>query len=145
MDTVKSVNNLQEHESGVRKLVSEAHNLNYKPLKNFEEAKEYNDAYMIMEGDDGGQIYLSIPIKFIKCNYETLKKLLKYLDNIAWPENQDDMAKIFFERLNEGDVIIGGMGGGLATNSLWLHDKFANIRNKIEKILIGEKDQESFI
>lgn len=135
----QNINVIPEHESPVRSIVSKAHGTSYKPIKNFEDAKRYNDSYMIMEGDFGGQIYLSIPVKLIKCDYEILKNLLKYLDKIAWECNKGEGSGIYFERKKSGEGITGGMGGGVALNSLWIHNKFSKIKNKILDVLSGKK------
>ncbi|MBU2476687.1 hypothetical protein KKG83_04410 [Candidatus Micrarchaeota archaeon] len=128
-----------EHESPVRKIVSQAQNTDYKPIKTFEEAKKFDDSYLIMEGDYGGQIYLSTPVKLIKCDIKTLEKLLKELDKIAWDCNEGMGCGIYFERKKVGEGIWGGMGGGIALNELWVHEEFKDIKGKILNIL-NEKE-----
>lgn len=135
----QNVNVIPEHESPVRSIVSKSHGTPYKPIKNFEEAKKYNDSYMIMEGDWGGQIYLSISVKFIKCDYEILKNLLKDLDKIAWECNKGEGSGIYFERKKAGEGITGGMGGGAAIDELWVHKEFIDIKEKILGVIKGNR------
>ena len=71
------------HHSALRQMIAEANGLAYEPLKNFNEAKAVEDAVMIMEGDDGGQIYLVCPIRLVRCEEENLYKLLAELDKFA--------------------------------------------------------------
>lgn len=65
MTKIAKLKSIPEHQSAVRNMVSESHGLDYKPLKDLEEAKEYDDAYIIMEGDWGGQIYLVAPVRLV--------------------------------------------------------------------------------
>ena len=130
---------IPDHESAVRRMVSEAHNISYVPIKDFEEAKKYDNSYMMMEGDWGGQIYLSIPVKQVKCDYETLKKLLMELDKIAWDCNEGEGCDIYFERKESDEGIVGGMGGGMATDCLWVHEEFNKIKEKIQNVLDGKR------
>ena len=73
----KKKNVIPRHESPVRRIVSDADNLPYYPLKDLQEARNYDDAVMIFEGDTGGQIYLVCPVIMIKCSMKTLKRLLR--------------------------------------------------------------------
>ncbi|WP_307215224.1 hypothetical protein [Paenibacillus tundrae] len=79
-------------------------------IDSFKKALDTPDAYVIMEGDDGGQIYLSCPMKLVKCSEETLHILLKDLDTIAWDCNEGEGQGLFYEKLFPGDGISGGMG-----------------------------------
>jgi hypothetical protein len=93
---------LSEHESGVRSMVSEATGLRYLPLRSLEEAKSFSDGTVILEGDDGGQIYLVCPASMVSCSLSSLQNLLTDLDDIAWPGNDPNSASIFFERCATG-------------------------------------------
>jgi len=135
----KKIRKIPEHESGVRRIMSEMQGIDYHPLKSFEEAKQYDDAYVIMEGDWGGQIYLSIPAKQIMCSYETLKSLLSEIDKHEWKHNDGEGIGIYFERKKAGEGISGGMGGGLALEGLWVHDDIKGIEKKILDVLNGNK------
>jgi len=136
-------NSIPEHHSPVRHILNEAHgNSNNGFLGNFNLAKETPNAYVIMEGDWGGQIYLVCPIKMIKCDEEQLKKLLLDLDSIAWPGN-DGGYGIYYEKHNPGDIIAGGMGGGIATETLWVHDEFKEkkLKEQIFEVISGERKE----
>jgi hypothetical protein len=128
------------HESSVRRVVSDAHNLPYYPLKDIQEARKYEDAIMVFEGDTGGQIYLVCPVQMVNCSSETLRKLLLYLDEIAWPNSDDSERGIFFERKKVGEIIIGGMGGGRVEQDLWVHDEFKHMKGKIKNVITGKVD-----
>jgi hypothetical protein len=107
----------------------------YKPLKNFNEAIKQDNSYMIMEGDWGGQIYLVIPVKLVKCSRDAIEKLLIELDTIAWQVNEGDGKGIYFEIMERDTLVLGGMGGGRAKDGLWVHKNFENIRSKIQDVI----------
>lgn len=91
--------------------------------------------YLIMEGDDGGQIFLTIPKEMIKCSETKLNQILIELDEYCWPNNDDDMRLIYYSEQKLGDIIPGGMGGGKATKSLWVHPNIKNLEKKLLKQL----------
>lgn len=128
----------EEHESPVRKLVAEASGSPYCALKDRTEASIYDDSVMIMEGDWGGQIYLVCPVHLMKCDDVALKLLLRTLDGLAWPGNCLEGACIYYERHNKGEIISGGMRGGLVEDGLWVHNEFLDLRDKIEQVILGK-------
>jgi hypothetical protein len=77
----ENLETLPEHESGVRRLVSDAHGIPYHSLRSFEEAKSSSDGVVILEGDDGGQIYVVCPASLVKCSEEALNNLLRDLNH----------------------------------------------------------------
>ena len=119
---------LPDHESGVRRLVSNAHSVPYYALHSLEEAKSLPDGVVILEGDDGGQIYVVCRASLVKCPEEVLGQLLRDLDDIAWPGNDPNMAKVLYERHPVGAGIAGGMGGAVVTKDIWIHDEFIKLR-----------------
>lgn len=127
--------NRGEFESPLRRMVSSSHNEPYVALTSFADAKSKSDAYLVMEGDDGGQIYLVAPMTMVLCDERVLKDVLRYFDDMAWKDIS--MAAIRYEIYKEGDTVSGGMGGGRAENGLWIHSKFFNVKEKIERILAG--------
>lgn len=129
---------LQPHESAVRSMVYGAHGIPYQPLHSLEEAKAFADGIVVMEGDDGGQIYLVCPASLVACNQETLEQLLRDLDGTKW--NDLGMAHLFYERQPVGTGIAGGMGGGRVTGTLWVHNQFVQeqLDGLILNVLQGE-------
>ena len=77
----------------------------------------------------------------VKCSEEILGQLLRDLDDIAWPENDPEMAKIFYERHPVGAGIAGGMGGALVTEDIWIHDEFIRLRLDvaIREVIAGQR------
>ncbi len=118
--------------SPLRNLLSETGTVPVVTLHRLEEAKKYFDAYVIFEGDDGGQIYLSCPAAMVHCSEDALKELLLTIDKAQW--NDPTMARICYERMETGGIS-GGMGGGFAAKSLWLHPNIEHLCAMIEAIL----------
>lgn len=131
-----NIQNIQDHESPVRKMVSTAQDASYEAIETLEKAKSVKNSYLIMDGDDGGQIYLVCPISLVRCSEQILKGLLKELDEKAW--NDISMASLFYEIHEPGRVVSGGMGGGIAENNLWVHKNFDAMKSDIMKVLNGE-------
>ena len=111
----------------------------YCPVSSLQEAKQYEDGIVIQQGDDGGQIYVVARAIGVKCSIETLQQLLIDLDEIAWPDNDASMRRIFFERRSIGSPIAGGMGGGMVLERPWVHKNFSNSEPAILAVLGGTR------
>lgn len=143
-DQIKKPGVLPSHHSPVRHILNKTRGLpNDEFIEIFENAKEIPSAYVIMEGDWGGQIYLSCPIELVKCNEKSLGILLDDLDEIAWGCNEGEGKGLFYEIHLPGDGVGGGMGGGLVEEGLWIHDEFKvlNLFDRIEQVLLGDIDK----
>ena len=126
---------IQDHESPLRKMMANSDGTSYQALRTLDEAKQAENAYLIMEGDDGGQIYLVAPVEMVKADQHTLEALLKDLDDRAWKDIS--MAHLFYEVHEPETAISGGMGGGRAERDLWVHKDFENIKDGILNVLAG--------
>ncbi|MEK3917718.1 hypothetical protein [Paenibacillus sp. FSL H7-0331] len=133
----KDIIQIPQYHSPLRHLMNEAYELEHKFIKTLEEAKEVQNSYLVMEGDHGGQIYIVCPVHIIRADKDTLIRLLKDIDKVEWDES--DSTGMYFERFNQGDIVSGGMGGGLATEKLWVHDSLIRIGNEISKVIYGKK------
>ena len=127
---------IKKHESPLRRMIADSHNKEYEALHSLDEARKTKNAYLIMEGDDGGQIYLVVPVGIIKCDEAVLKTLLYDLDAMAWDDSS--MAGLYYEIHEADTVVAGGMGGGRAEKNLWVHKDFDGIKDKIKKVIVGE-------
>jgi len=119
--------------------LAEASGNSYQPLSTLDEAKKHNDGILILQGDDGGQIYVVARATCVKCSVETLEQLLIDLDEIAWPGNDANSRRIYYERRPIGSGIAGGMGGGFVSETLWIHEKFAKLVPAVLAVLRGER------
>jgi hypothetical protein len=69
------IDRIPGHESPVRRIVADSSGEEYGAIKSFSEAKKIPNAYVVFEGDYGGQIYLTCPMSKINCNEKILKQL----------------------------------------------------------------------
>jgi hypothetical protein len=132
---------LSEHESGVRRMVSDSTGIPYQALHSLDEAKTFADGIVVLEGDDGGQIYVVCPASLVLCSAETLGTLLRDLDAIAWPGNDFNSARVFYERLPVGAPVFGGKGGAMVSTELWIHDEFeeSGIDVAVREVIAGQR------
>ena len=121
--------------------MSDAHGLPYRPLRSMSEARSFADGVVILEGDDGGQVYVVCAASMVKCSEESLSELLRDLDEIAWPGNDADMAKVFYERRAAESDVAGGTGGAVVAEGIWIHDEFIKLRlgDAIREVLEGKR------
>lgn len=131
----------QSKSSPLRKMIANSQLKNLRTFKTLEDAKKQSNTFLVMDGDDGGQIYLVCPVSLVKCDENALLKILSELDARAW--NDPSMASIHYEVYEPGAVVPGGMGGGVASTSLWLHKNFQELKMDIESRLYmrGEKNK----
>jgi hypothetical protein len=122
--------------SPLRFMIAEAYGKPYRNFKNLVEARKGRNATLVMEGDYGGQIYLTCPVEKIKCGEKELKQLLEDIDAIEW--GNPDGAGMYFEEIEKGSGVAGGMGGGIALEGLWVHERLKSIENKIEAVISGK-------
>ena len=122
-------------------MVSDARHISYQPLHSLDEAKSFSDGVVILEGDDGGQIYIVSPASLVECSAETLNQLLRDLDAIAWPGNDPNSARVFYERLPIGAPVFGGMGGAIVSSDVWVHDAFCKLKldAPIRNVIFGKR------
>jgi hypothetical protein len=132
---------LPEHEDGLRRMVADAHGAGYEAVPSLAEAQRSRDFAVVMQGDDGGSIYLTCPANLIRCTEEALNRLLLDLDRQAW--NDPSSAAVVYELAPVGAGIAGGTGGGVVVAGVWLHPDLEarNLRDAVEAVLAGRRDR----
>jgi hypothetical protein len=122
-------------------MMAEASGGDYIALETFEAARNRPDSILIFEGDDGGTIYLTVPMYNVACSEGGLKQLLSDIDAMCWADIR--MARMVYEVLPIGGTVAGGMGGGRVVDGLWLHPKVAKlgVRQDIEQVLHGQRER----
>jgi len=128
---------IPEHESPLRRMMSDAHGTPYQPLRSLDDARSCDDGVAILQGDWGGQIYAVIPATMIQCSEKSLHRLLIALDRQAWSCNEGEGASIYYEQKTVGEGIAGDMGGGASTGELWVHAEFDDIVDQIRAVVAG--------
>jgi len=107
--------------SPVRFIMSDKHP--HHPLKDFEEAKADPDGVAVFEGDYGGQIMMTIRMKYVKCSEKALELLLSDLNERAWNDGGHGEG-LYYEQIPVGGGVAGGMGGGCVVDGVWAHPRF---------------------
>lgn len=127
--------------SAARFVASKVSGKTYQALKSLEEAKNYSDGVVVLEGDWGGFIYLVCPAALVKCSIATLTTLLEDLDKLTWG-HPDRGRHIYYEQQPLGTFIAGGSGGGRVTEGVWVHPSFAsyNLQSTIEAIINDQEE-----
>ncbi len=131
-----------DSESPLRQILRETSGVPYRPITTLADAQREEDGYVVLEGDDGGMIYVVAPARAVKTGEDGLSALLQDLDEIAWSGGQPDMRRIYFEKREPG-IVPGGMGGGEASAQVWIHRQFraTRIGEEIVAVLDGKKDR----
>lgn len=94
--------------------------------------------YWVLEGDYGGQVYLSIPKKGI--GEEKVAAALCIIDALEWDCNGSEGAAYYCTQGRDGGGLWDGMGGGQVTNGLWLHDQLLpSLKEWIQLFFAGNK------
>jgi hypothetical protein len=124
-----------EPKSSVRELIASAGEEMHIAYPSLADAKKYREAVAILEGDSGGQIYVVARADLIRCEESVLEQLLFDLDAIEWSAPED--CAIHYEAAKPGEVIPGGMGGAIATESVWVHPRLAALESAIRAVLEG--------
>jgi hypothetical protein len=130
---------IPEHERPVARLVADSHGESYAAFRSLAEAKEADFAAVVMQGDEGGSIYLTCPAHIVECDEQTLRRLLLDLDARDWKEPES--AGLFYEHVPVGSGIPGGAGGGVVTDGIWLHPNLEalGVRKAVEAVLRGQR------
>jgi hypothetical protein len=133
----------EDHGSPLRRLRGQSADHPYVSIHSLQEAKAHRDGCVILYGDDGGQIYLAAPASAVTCDEATLNVLLGDLDSIAWPDNDDNSARIVYEPRATGVAVAGGMGGGTVTPTGWIHAMFVDLglEAEIRDVLHGGRQR----
>jgi hypothetical protein len=128
-----------EHRSPLRDLLAEVHGEEYRSFASLAEAKAHNDGTVVLEGDDGGQIYLVVRAGAVNCSEDVLARLLHDIDAREWPGNDANSARVCYELRRVGTAVPGGMGGGSVSEELWLHPRLRDLAASIGAVLEGRQ------
>ena len=113
----------------------------YTAFTTFTAAREHPASVVIFEGDYGGTIYLTIPVRQVACGEVALKQLLFDIDAMCWSDTHG--TRVVYEVVPVGGGVVGGMGGGRVVDGLWLHPRVEalGMREDIQQVLNGQRQQ----
>lgn len=120
-------------------MIADSRGEEYRAFRSLAEARATVDAAVVMQGDDGGSIYLTCPARLVGCDEGALNRLLHDFDEHLW--NDADTARLFYERAPLGTDIPGGTGGGIVIEGVWLHEKLEarGLRAAFEAVIAGRQ------
>lgn len=140
---VKRTIPISSYESSTRKMMAHALAEEYIAYPSLDEARDDDDAVLILEAARGEQIYLTCNIRYVACLEAALAQLLVDLDRVAWSGGDPTDARVLYERHRPGTVLAGGTGGGRVTDSLWIHQQFERfgLIDRIGMVIAGKSPQ----
>jgi putative acetyltransferase len=132
---------LPNHHSAVRSLTAKSAGREYRAVRSLAEAQAEKDFAVILEGDFGGQIYLTCPVERIKCTEQTLRQLLFDIDDCVWEDNE--ACGLYFESAAEGARLAGGMGGAIVAADVWIHPELhaLGLAERIVEVVNVKRDR----
>ena len=110
------------------------------PFQYIQENLEKKDVYLSMIGDDGGQVYLTIPITYLK-NLNSMIRIERLhiaLDTLCWFCNEGEMMQWYFVEDVKTEQGFGGMSGSKLIDKLWVHQELNEFYDVIYSILTCE-------
>jgi hypothetical protein len=128
-----------KRKSPLRELMAETHGVEYRAFASLSDAQDDPNGIVVLEGDDGGQIYVVTSARTVACSEQTLRQLLRDLDAREWPNNPPDMAHLCFESKPLGAPISGGMGGARVGEQPWVHPRLKPLESVICAVLSGQR------
>jgi hypothetical protein len=132
---------LPKHASALRTLMASGLGVPYHSHSSLVEVKRDPRGVVILEADEGGQILVVARARKVVCDEPTLTRLLRDLDQHSWPGNEPDMSRHVYESVPSGVGIPGGMGGGMATDGIWVHLVEDGLEPAIVDVLQGERER----
>lgn len=134
---------MTDSESPLRRMMDDTGKATYRPLASLSAARADAHGIAVLEGDDGGQVYIVCSAQQIQCSDTVLQQLLIDLDEIEWPGNDPNMRRIYFESRPVGEGVPGGMGGGQVVDGFWIHPSLAKhgLSDAIKEVLSGKKQR----
>lgn len=76
---------------------------------------------MVLLGDHGGTVYLTVPARLVTCDEQALHTLLSDLDAVTWMGGEPGTVALERRLLRVGDPVDGGDGGGTVVDGVWSH------------------------
>lgn len=127
-EPIRSPRTIVEHESPVRRMLAEMAGLPDRSLGSLKEAQASMDGVVILDSDYGGQVLMVCPARLVTGSEDDLRQL-------ACTFGGDEGAILSFEQLPVGARVPGGMGGGVVTDGIWIHE---TLRGSLDEVRIRD-------
>jgi hypothetical protein len=123
----------------VREFLADVDGAEYVAYHSLEEAACDPQAAVVLSGDYGGTIFLTVPGKHVRCDLGALRTLVSDLDAVTWMSGDLTIATVALERHPIGTGVIGGDGGGVIVDGVWTHPSGLpqEIRSQAAAVVLG--------
>jgi hypothetical protein len=120
-------------------LIAGAEGAPYEAFRSLEAARAFDGAVAVLEGDYGGQIYLTCPVTAVHCDEQSLRQLLADIDQHQWDDPEGML--LVYERLTHGSSVSTGVGGGRLESDAWLHPELLELglEKEMREVLSGKR------
>lgn len=98
-------------------MLATAYGRPYRAYESLDAAQADPDAAVVMEGDYGGSVYLTCPVRHVGCDAAMLDRVLAVFDELGWDDPEG--ARVYLEHLPAGTGVAGGSGGGAVVDGVW--------------------------
>lgn len=102
-------------------------------ILNYNEAIHHQNSYLLIYGDECGQIYLTIPLRKVKIGPDRFGDITTKVDSYGWANPRS--CGYTLELAEPGTEAYGGMGGGKFEKELWIHPELRSVKREIELLL----------
>lgn len=113
----------------------------FRGYKSLSEAQNDPDASVVLAGDYGGTIFLTVPLRLVACDTETLRTLVSDLDAVTWMSGDLGIATVSFEPRPVGARVPGGQGGAPVVDGVWTNPKMLPqiVREQASEVVLGTR------
>jgi hypothetical protein len=117
------------------------HGSEFLAYPSLEEARRDPDSAVVLSGDYGGTIFLTVPVRLLQCSLATLWTLVSDLDAVTWMSGDPTIATVAIERHPVRTGVVGGDGGGLVTDGVWVHPTrvVPELRAQVTDVVLGHR------
>ncbi|WP_106181292.1 hypothetical protein [Prauserella shujinwangii] len=124
-----------------RSFLAEALGTEYVWYPTLAEAARDPNAAVVLSGDYGGTIFLTAPVRLVGCDLGALRTLVSDLDAVSWMSGDPTIATVAIERHPGGTGVLGGDGGGLVTDGVWVHPRRVpeEIHDQARDVVLGRR------
>jgi hypothetical protein len=125
---------------GARSFITEINGEEYVSYPSLAQAASDPDAALVLSGDYGGTIYVTAPVRLIGCDIGALRTLVSDLDAVTWMSGDLTNASVALERHPVGTGVVGGMGGGVVIDGVWVPIGVPEeIHDQVREVVTGRR------
>ncbi len=127
----------------IREFIADVNGVPFTAYRSLDEARRDPDSAVVLSGDYGGTIFLTAPVRRVRCSLSTLEVLVSDLDAVTWMSGDLTIATVALERHPVGSGVMGGDGGGIIIDGVWTHPTRlpSRIRDEAAEVVVGKRSR----